>query len=145
MIEWKHGSMFYSQADVLTNTVNCVGVMGKGIALIVKKTYPEAFTDYKIRCANGDVHPGVPYLFEKDDVRILNFPTKNNWRDGSRLEWIESGLKWIARNYKEKNISWLALPPIGCGNGGLHWPMVRSLIETHLGKLPGLHVEVYEP
>jgi O-acetyl-ADP-ribose deacetylase (regulator of RNase III) len=145
MITYIQGNIFESPAQVLTNTVNCVGVMGKGLALEFKKRHPDLFADYKKRCDRLDVKPGRPYLWENDKVQVLNFPTKRHWRESSRLEDIEEGLKYLAQNYEHWGIYTLALPPLGCGNGGLSWNEVKPLVETHLGPLSDLEVFVYLP
>ena len=93
MVTFLRGDIFSSPAQVLTNTVNCVGVMGKGVALEFKSRYPQMFNDYKIKCDQGDVKAGQPYLWEDDSVQVLNFPTKRHWKDGSLLQDIEDGLK----------------------------------------------------
>jgi len=145
MVTYKSGDIFRSPAQVITNTVNCVGVMGKGLALEFKNRYPDMFREYKARCERGEVRPGKPYLFENNQVEVLNFPTKRDWRENSRLEDIEAGLKYLAENYAKMGIFFLALPPLGCGLGGLHWPDVRSLIEKYLAPIQDLEVFVYEP
>ncbi|MCM2281460.1 MAG: macro domain-containing protein [Bdellovibrionaceae bacterium] len=145
MITFVQGNLFDSAAQVLTNTVNCVGVMGKGIALEFKNRYPSMFAEYRELCKRGDVQPGQPYLWEDDRVQILNFPTKRDWREDSLLEDIDQGLRYLARHYQDMGIQSLALPPLGCGNGGLRWEDVRPLIEKHLGALEDLDVYVYEP
>lgn len=143
MISYVAGNLFDSRAQVLTNTVNCVGVMGKGIALEFKKRYPALFRDYAARCARGEMRIGEPWLWENDEVQILNFPTKRHWRTPSRLEDIEAGLSWLAAHYGALGIYTIAMPALGCGNGGLPWTAVRSLMEKHLAVLPDLEVFVY--
>jgi len=143
MITYIECNIFKSPAQVLTNTVNCVGVMGKGLALEFKTRYPAMFEDYKRRCDRGEVRPGRPYVWEDDSVQVLNFPTKRHWRDDSRLDDIEAGLKYLAANYQDLGISTLALPQLGCGNGGLQWSDVRPLIDKHLAGIPDLEVFVY--
>jgi O-acetyl-ADP-ribose deacetylase (regulator of RNase III) len=145
MITFTSGNLFDSNAQVLTNTVNTVGVMGAGIALEFKRRHPPMFEDYRRRCDAGQVRPGEPYLWEDDRVQILNFPTKRDWKNPSRLEDIEAGLRYLAANYRRMGIQSLALPPLGCGLGGLQWQQVRPLIERYLGPLPDLEVYVYEP
>lgn len=144
MITYKTGNIFNSSAQVITNTVNCVGVMGKGLALAYKKQFPEMFEDYKARCSENMVKPGVPYLWENDSVQILNFPTKRHWKQNSLLNDIEMGLKYLSKNYRDMGISSLALPPLGCGLGGLNWADVKNLINKYLGPLEDLDVYVYE-
>jgi O-acetyl-ADP-ribose deacetylase (regulator of RNase III) len=143
MISYVAGDLFDSRAQVLTNTVNCVGVMGKGLALEFKKRYPALFHEYSARCARGDMKIGEPWLWEDAEVQILNFPTKRHWRERSRLEDVEAGLEWLAAHYGVLGIYTIAMPALGCGNGGLPWDAVRPLMETHLGGLPDLEVFVY--
>ena len=144
MITYKTGNIFNSSAQVITNTVNCVGVMGKGLALAYKKKYPEMFNDYKIKCSEGQVNPGQPYLWENKEVQVLNFPTKRHWKQASLISDIEEGLKYLAGNYSKMGISSVALPPLGCGLGGLSWTDVKSLINKYLGSIEDLDVYVYE-
>lgn len=103
------------------------------------------FIDYKNRCRKGDVKAGQPYLWENDEIQILNFPTKRHWQDRSLLIDIEDGLRNLAKNYQSMGIQSLALPPLGCGLGGLNWDDVKPLIEKYLGSLSDLEVYVYEP
>lgn len=145
MVTFVKGDIFKSSAQVLTNTVNCVGVMGKGVALEFKNRYPKMFGDYKAKCDQGEVKPGQPYLWEDDSVQILNFPTKRSWRDNSLLQDIEDGLKHLAGSYEQMGIQSIAMPALGCGLGGLKWSEVQPLIVKHLGALPDLDVYVYEP
>jgi len=145
VITFVSGDIFSSPAQVVTNTINIVGVMGKGLALAFKTRYPTMFADYQRRCSENRVRPGEPYLWEDDRTQILNFPTKRHWRDPSHLEDVEAGLKYLAANYRNMGILSIALPPLGCGLGGLKWQVVRPLIEKHLGALPDLEVFVYEP
>lgn len=144
MITYKTGNIFNSPAQVITNTVNCVGVMGKGLALAYKKKYPEMFNDYKAKCNEGQVKPGQPYLWENDEVQILNFPTKRHWKQASLISDVEEGLKYLAKNYSQMGISSVALPPLGCGLGGLNWAEVKNLINKYLGSIEDLDVYVYE-
>lgn len=146
MITFIQGSnLFDSAAQVVVNTVNCVGIMGKGVALEFKKRYPAMFEDYQARCAAKTVTPGVPYLWEDDRSVILNFPTKAHWKENSKLEYIERGLQWLASSYESLGIHTIAMPALGCGNGGLDWKDVRLLLEHYLGSLPDLEVFAYEP
>jgi O-acetyl-ADP-ribose deacetylase (regulator of RNase III)/uncharacterized protein YwgA len=139
------GDLFANRAQTLVNTVNCVGVMGKGVAEQFKKRYPEMFDDYKGRAARKDVRLGEPYLYrDHSGVRIINFPTKDHWRSPSRLADIERGLDYLAAHAAEWGITSLALPPLGCGNGGLEWTEVGPLIYRKLHGLP-IDVEVYAP
>jgi O-acetyl-ADP-ribose deacetylase (regulator of RNase III)/uncharacterized protein YwgA len=139
------GDLFASDAQTLVNTVNCVGVMGKGVALEFKKRFPRMARDYAARCARNEVRLGQPYLYEDETgARIINFPTKGHWRASSRLADIEHGLDYLAGHAAEWHLTSLALPPLGCGNGGLAWSEVGPLIYA---KLHNAHVdiEVYAP
>jgi O-acetyl-ADP-ribose deacetylase (regulator of RNase III) len=144
MITYKTGNIFNSSAQVITNTVNCVGVMGKGLALAYKNKFPEMYNDYKQKCSEGQVKAGYPYLWENDQAQILNFPTKRHWKQASLLEDVEEGLKYLASNYSDMGISSIALPPLGCGLGGLNWADVKNLINKYLGAIEDLDVYVYE-
>lgn len=141
----KIGNLFESKAKTLVNTVNCVGVMGKGIALDFKKRYPAMFDEYAQMCARGEVKPGVPYYYsDLYGSSILNFPTKDHWRSPSRLSYISSGLNWFRENYGELGITSIAFPPLGCGNGGLPWETVGPLMYSMLVDLP-IEIEIYAP
>jgi O-acetyl-ADP-ribose deacetylase (regulator of RNase III) len=144
MVSFVKGNLFDSPAQVLTNTVNTVGVMGKGIALEFKHRFPKMFEDYFRRCTNKKVNLGQPYLWEDDRSQVLNFPTKSHWKKSSQLKDIETGLKYLADHYQEMGIASIAMPPLGCGNGGLDWKNVRPLVEKYLGSIPDLEVFVYE-
>lgn len=139
------GDLFASKAQTLVNTVNCVGVMGKGVALEFKKRFPSLFEDYAARCSRNEVRLGVPYIFvDVDGRRVLNFPTKGHWRSPSKLVDIETGLDYFSKHYAEWEITSIAFPPLGCGNGGLEWSEVGPLIYRKLHRLP-IDVEVYAP
>jgi O-acetyl-ADP-ribose deacetylase (regulator of RNase III) len=145
MITYKQGDIFNSNAQVITNTVNCVGVMGKGLALTFKQRFPDMFADYQSKCEKGQVAVTTPYLWDNGKVQILNFATKKHWKDNSNLDDIKSGLLYLAQNYDEMGISSIALPPLGCGLGGLKWNDVKALIDQILGSIHDLDVFVYEP
>ncbi|MDM0046930.1 macro domain-containing protein [Variovorax dokdonensis] len=139
------GDMFKSDAQTLVNTVNCVGVMGKGVALKFKEHFPAMFDDYVRRCARKEVKLGEPYVYEDlSGAKIVNFPTKDHWRSASRLVDIDRGLTYLARHYEQWGIKSLAMPPLGCGNGGLEWAEVGPLIYQKLHRLP-LDIEVFAP
>lgn len=145
MVEVKIGNIFESKCDTLVNTVNCVGVMGKGIALDFKRRYPDMFYEYVKRCNAGHVNPGRPYLYNNGDgVSILNFPTKVHWRSPSKLQYIVDGLDWFVLNYQKLEITSIAFPPLGCGNGGLSWSIVGPVMFDKLNSLP-IHIEIYAP
>jgi len=140
------GDILKSKAQTLINTVNCVGIMGKGIAVEFKKLYPEMFEDYVKRCERHEVKPGIPYLYKASlfPPQIINFPTKSHWRAASRVEDIEKGLKILVEKYKEWGVKSIAVPPLGCGNGQLLWETVGPLIFKYLSKLD-IPVELYAP
>jgi len=141
------GDIFDSKAQTLINTVNCVGIMGKGIAAEFKKRYPEMFNDYIARCQKNEVRPGVPYLFKIPLLfapQVINFPTKSDWRAASQIKDIDKGLKILVSKYKEWNIESIAVPPLGCGNGQLLWEAVGPLIYKHLSKID-IPVKMYAP
>lgn len=138
------GDILKSDAQTLVNTVNCVGVMGKGIALAFKRRYPDMYRDYVKRCDLGKVRLGRPYLYQADDHLILNFPTKKHWRAVSRLEDIVTGLEYLEEHYREWGITSLAVPPLGCGNGQLEWDVVGPTLYRHLARLD-IPVELYPP
>lgn len=139
------GDLFESRAQTLVNTVNCVGVMGKGVAEQFKLRFPAMFEDYKSRTDRKAVRLGEPYLYrDQSGTQIINFPTKDHWRSPSRLADIERGLEYLAAHAPEWGIVSIALPPLGCGNGGLEWSEVGPLIYLKLHGLP-IDVEVYAP
>jgi O-acetyl-ADP-ribose deacetylase (regulator of RNase III) len=139
------GDLFESRAQTLVNTVNCVGIMGKGIALGFKQRYPDMFRDYAKRCSRGEVQLGRPYLWTPViPPWILNFPTKDHWRSNARLDAIVDGLMYVEQHYKEWGITSLAVPPLGCGEGGLEWRVVGPTLYEHLSKLD-IPVELYAP
>ena len=149
MIEYKVGDMFTEDVEALVNSVNCVGVMGRGIALQFKNLFPENFKAYAEACKREEVQPGRMFVYDSGKMTnpryIINFPTKRHWRGKSRMEDIESGLRALAQVIAERNIRSIALPPLGSGLGGLDWPMVRSRIETALQDIDDLRVVVFEP
>lgn len=138
------GDLFKSDAQTLVNTVNCVGVMGKGIAAIFKKRFPEMFEDYSRRCDRGEVTLGRPYVWRSSTPWVLNFPTKDHWRSVSRLADIEEGLEYLVGHYRDWGVRSLAVPPLGCGHGGLDWSVVGPTLRRHLDKLE-IPVVLYAP
>jgi O-acetyl-ADP-ribose deacetylase (regulator of RNase III)/uncharacterized protein YwgA len=141
------GDIINDDSQTLVNTVNCVGIMGKGIALEFKEKFPEMFEDYRKRCAKKEVMPGVPYLYKNyygSPVSIVNFPTKDHWRSASRIDDIKKGLDIFVNNYKKWNVRPVAFPPLGCGNGGLSWEDVGPLMYSKLSKLD-IPVHIYAP
>ena len=149
MIEYTTGDILQDEAEAIVNTVNCVGVMGRGIALQFKKAWPANFKAYAAACDREEVQPGRPFVFDTGHVTypryIINFPTKRHWRGKSRIEDIEVGLDALVEIIQERGIRSIALPPLGSGLGGLNWPDVRERIASALGTLPDVHVRVYEP
>lgn len=149
MIEYKTGDILTEDAEALVNTVNCVGVMGRGIALQFKNAFPQNFKAYADACRRHEVQPGKMLVFETGGLTnpryIINFPTKRHWRGKSRIEDIESGLHAIVAVIRERNIRSIAIPPLGSGLGGLHWPQVRPRIEVALAELADVRVIVFEP
>lgn len=149
MLCFIQGNLLDARVDALVNTVNTVGVMGKGIALMFKERFPENFRAYAAACKAGEVRVGEMFVqpgAELDGPRwIINFPTKQDWRHPSRAEWIDSGLAALKDVIRQKNIRSIALPPLGCGNGGLEWTDVRPKIETTLGGLDDVEIVVFEP
>ena len=144
----KTGNMFSESAEALVNTVNCVGVMGRGVALQFKKRFPENFKAYEKACARKEVVPGKMFVFETGALFpriIINFPTKRHWRQGSRMEDIDTGLADLVRVLREYRVSSVAVPPLGCGLGGLDWNVVRPKIEAALDSIPGLSSVLFEP
>lgn len=145
MIKVLIGNLFESQAQTWVNTVNCVGVMGKGVALEFKKRFPDMFEDYQARCARGAVRLGQPYLYKRTVLPwILNFPTKHHWRDVAKLDAIVEGLKYLQKHCRDWGITSLAVPPLGCGQGQLEWRIVGPTLYRHLAELD-IAVELYAP
>lgn len=145
VIEVKIGNLFESEAQTLVNTVNCVGVMGKGVALEFKNRFPEMFEDYLERCKAGNVKLGIPYLYRQlIPPWILNFPTKDHWRSVSRISDIIRGINYLKNHYKEWEITSIAFPPLGCGEGQLDWKIVGPILYNCLQQLD-IPVVLYAP
>jgi O-acetyl-ADP-ribose deacetylase (regulator of RNase III)/uncharacterized protein YwgA len=139
------GDLFQGKMQTLVNTVNCVGIMGKGIAQKFKERYPAMFEDYLKRCDKKEVRLGEPYpYYGAPGTIVVNFPTKNHWRSPSRLSDIEQGLDYFVARYKAWGITSIAFPPLGCGNGGLEWEEVGPLMFRKLNNLD-IGIEVYAP
>lgn len=146
--------MFASGAGVLVNTVNTVGVMGAGVALQFKKRWPEMFEEYRRRCGAGLVRTGEMDVHVVDDpsgsglgIAVANFPTKQHWRDPSRLEWVEQGLVRLPDVVRDRRAAAIAIPPLGCGLGGLDWRVVSQLIVAAMAGVAdeGVDVLLYQP
>ena len=150
MIEYRSGDILKSEAEALVNTVNCVGVMGRGVALQFKNAFPENFKAYAAACKREQVQPGRMFVFETGQLTppryIINFPTKRHWRGKSRIEDIEAGLVALVAEIRARRIRSIALPPLGAGLGGLDWSAdVRPRVEAALRALDDVQVIVYEP
>ena len=149
MIEHTTGNLLQADAEALVNSVNCVGVMGKGIALQFKQAFPENFLVYERACRAGEVQPGRVLVFETGRMLppryIINFPTKRHWRNPSRLEDVDAGLAALLEEVKRLDIRSIAVPPLGCGNGGLDWREVRPKIEAAFAQVPEVRVLLYAP
>ncbi|MGO7728125.1 macro domain-containing protein [Rhizobium johnstonii] len=149
MIEFKTGDILRSDVEALVNTVNCVGIMGRGIALQFKNDFPENFKAYEAACAREEVQPGKMFVFETRTLTnpkfIINFPTKRHWRGKSRMEDIDSGLRALVEEIHTRGIRSIAIPPLGSGLGGLNWADVRPRIVEALRDLNDLQVIVFEP
>ncbi len=151
-IEYKSGDMFDEPTEAIVNTVNCVGVMGKGVALEFKRRWPENFKAYKRLCDDKRLSPGKVFVFDNYNILdegkhryLINFPTKDHWRSRSKIEYVEEGLDDLVRQVRELDIKSVALPPLGCGNGGLDWAEVQPLIEEKLARLPHVRFVVFTP
>jgi O-acetyl-ADP-ribose deacetylase (regulator of RNase III) len=135
MLTYLYTSLFDSPAQTLVNTVNTVGVMGKGVAKTFRERYPAMFAEYKKLCDRGDLAIGNLHLWRSNERWVLNFPTKTTWRLPSKLEYVELGLETFVNNYERMGIVSASFPPLGCGNGNLNWRDVRPLIERYLNKI----------
>lgn len=149
MIRYTQGNLLEAPAEALVNTVNEVGVMGKGIALMFREAFPENTRRYTEACKEKKVRVGTMFVVRERDLTaqrwIINFPTKKHWRQPSRMEWIRDGLKDLARVIRDKQIRSVAVPPLGCGAGGLEWSQVKREIELALGDLDDVEVIVFAP
>ena len=149
MIEFTSGDILKDDVDAIVNTVNCVGIMGRGIALQFKNAWPENFKAYEAACKREEVQPGRMFVYEVGQLTtpryIVNFPTKRHWRGKSRIEDIESGLKALVGEIRQRGIRSIAIPPLGSGLGGLDWNDVRPRIEAAMQELPDVRVRIFEP
>jgi O-acetyl-ADP-ribose deacetylase (regulator of RNase III) len=149
MMELKQGDILTANVEALVNTVNCVGVMGRGIALQFRNAFPENFKAYKAVCDRGEFRPGKLFIHEQTQLTnpryIINFPTKKHWKGKSRIDYIDAGLQALVQEIQQLGIRSIAIPPLGCGLGGLQWADVRPRIECALKTLPDVHVLLYEP
>ncbi len=141
-IQYQKGDIFDSKAQVIVNTVNCQGVMGKGLALSFKERYPDMFRVYQEECRTGKLHIGRPTLYKASTPWILNFPTKDHWRFPSKPEYLEKGLEYLIANYKKAGITSIAFPKLGTENGKLSWDEVGPLMAKYLSQLD-IEVSIY--
>lgn len=144
MINLISGDMFMLPFDILINPVNCVGVMGSGLALEFKRRYPQMFSAYKYECLMGKLKPGKLYIWETPQCRIINLPTKNHWRDPSTYTYIKDGLKALREYLMRQGYVTVAIPALGCGLGGLEWPKVYDLIVLYLADISA-KISVFGP
>lgn len=148
MIEPRSGDLFGADAEALVNPVNCVGVMGRGLALAFRERFPGNFAAYAAACRRSLVVPGEMFVFDTGQERprlLVNFPTKRHWRDASRMEDLVRGLESLAELVRERELRSIALPALGCGLGGLDWSEVRPRIEEAFAPLEGVRVLLHEP
>ena len=154
MIERRRGDLLKADVEALVNTVNCVGVMGKGIALQFKLKFPGNFRRYKKVCDRGELEPGRLFVFDRGDLiegdghgprYVVNFPTKTHWRSPSKLSYIEDGMDALVREVERRRIASIAIPPLGCGGGGLDWGDVEAIITSRFEALPGVRVVLFPP
>lgn len=150
MIQFKDTNLLKSEAEALVNTVNLMGIMGKGIALQFKEYFPLNYKLYEKACKKGELKIGKMFITETGQITnpkyIINFPTKTDWRSNTKLEYIEEGLDDLIKVVMDKNIKSIAVPPLGCGNGGLDWKDVRPLMEKKLSLISDkVSIEIYEP
>lgn len=149
MIELTRGDLLGADAEALVNTVNCVGHMGAGLALQFKRAFPANFAAYAAACKRGEVQPGRMLVIETGLLTnpryIVNFPTKRHWKNKSHIEDIDAGLTALIADVRRLRIALIAVPPLGCGLGGLDWADVRPRIERAFAPLPDVRVLVYEP
>ena len=146
MINFKVGNIIDSDADALVNTVNCEGFMGKGIAYQFKLRYPVNNQEYIEACRNGKFYIGTVLAIKEENKVIINFPTKDKWRNPSKYEYIETGLDALIKILPDLNIDSIAIPPLGCGNGGLEWPKVRNILTEKLKPFENfIDITLYEP
>ncbi|MEP7457513.1 macro domain-containing protein [Phyllobacterium sp. SB3] len=149
---FKQGDMFAERADAIVNTVNCVGVMGKGVALEFKNRWPGNYEKYKNLCASKSLRPGMVFVYNNDSILrrdewrfLVNFPTKDHWRQKSKLSYIEDGLDDFVIQIKQLPINSVVLPPLGCGNGGLDWNMVKPILIEKLSPVDDVDFIVFAP
>lgn len=151
MIQFVTGNFFDYKADIRINTVNCVGIMGAGVALQFKNKFPEMYKDYLKACNDGNIQIGRPHVWsnnnffnENDNIIIINFPTKLHWKNPSEYEYVEKGLQWLSNFLKDYRGKTITVPALGCGHGGLDWSIVKEMIIKYLSKIE-MNILVFEP
>ena len=152
MLKFTTGDMFNIDATILINTVNCVGVMGCGVALAFKNKYPKMFREYRQLCKFRQIQPGVLWNYRtSDDKLIVNFPTKDHWRKPSEYSYVERGLNDLRSRlilyatFTTSDLPVVAIPALGCGHGGLDWDVVKAMITQYLGDLENVEIYVFQP
>jgi O-acetyl-ADP-ribose deacetylase (regulator of RNase III) len=148
LIELKQGDILLAEADALVNSVNCVGIMGRGIALQFRKAFPENYRFYREACERKEVHPSKMLIYETGLLQprfIINFPTKRHWKGKSRIQDIDAGLGALVKEIQDRGIRSVAVPPLGCGLGGLDWSLVRSKIVRAFEDSPNVRILLFEP
>lgn len=149
MIKITQGDILSANVDAIVNTVNCVGVMGKGLALQFKKAYPDNYRVYKLACKYNEIQTGKMFTFmrtsQSNPKYIINFPTKQHWKDPSEIEFIDTGLEDLVRVIPYLSIKSIAIPPLGCGLGGLEWSVVLPKIKEAMMSLNDVDILIYEP
>ena len=149
MLEFKQGNLLEEDAEALVNAVNCIGVMGKGIALQFKQAFPENFQHYKKACDAKEVQLGRMFTVSTGKLfnpkYIINFPTKRHWREKSKIEDVQTGLNVLVAEVQQLGINSIAIPALGCGNGALNWVEVKPLIESAFAELPEVKAIIFEP
>ena len=146
MIEYTKGNMFECNADCLINTVNCEGFMGKGIAYQFKMRFPENNKSYVKACKSGELVVGKMHSFTEEGITIINFPTKNKWRENSKIEYIENGMEALVELLPKLAVKKIAIPPLGCGNGGLDWTEVKKIVENKISDISDRYdFVIFEP
>jgi O-acetyl-ADP-ribose deacetylase (regulator of RNase III) len=144
-MKYVKGNILESQCQAIVNTVNCVGVMGKGLAAQFKKAYPLMYRDYYKFCTEKRLSPGGLHFYQDDKKIIINFATKDHYRNKSEYEWIEAGLAKLADEILDRQITSIAVPPLGCGLGGLEWGKVQLMLVNWYKLLKNVEVEIYAP
>lgn len=147
MLKFTEGNILEAKVEALVNTVNCVGIMGKGIALQFKENFPGNFKQYREACQHNEVKIGKMFVVRQllDVKYIINFPTKKHWKENSKIAYIKDGLKDLKEKISQYKIKSIAIPPLGCGLGGLNWDQIKPLMIQELSDLEDVSIHIYEP